>query len=115
LIDFLKLFWIVGGMPAAVAAYRDYKSFQHSNREHSSILQTFEEDFSKYRKRIYPQRSGKFFIEHRRWWARSLSMSVLILMGDQKIWRSHLIYWKWQASFTEFTIVLATVFLLARR
>ena len=61
LLDFLKLFWIVGGMPAAVAAYRDSKSFQHPNREHGIILQTYEDDFSKYRKRIYPQRIRKVF------------------------------------------------------
>jgi len=61
LLDFLKLFWIVGGMPAAVAAYRDSKSFQHPNREHGIILQTYEDDFSKYGKRIYPQRIRKVF------------------------------------------------------
>jgi len=61
LLDYLKLFWIVGGMPAAVAAYRDSKSFQHPNREHGIILQTYEDDFSKYRKRIYPQRIRKVF------------------------------------------------------
>lgn len=61
LLDFLKLFWIVGGMPAAVAAYRDSKSFQHPNREHGIILQTYEDDFSKYRKRIYPQRIRNVF------------------------------------------------------
>jgi predicted AAA+ superfamily ATPase len=60
-LDFLKLFWIVGGMPAAVAAYRDSKSFRHPNREHGIILQTYEDDFSKYRKRIYPQRIRKVF------------------------------------------------------
>jgi len=61
LLYFLKLFWIVGGMPAAVAAYRDSKSFQYPNREHGIILQTYEDDFSKYRKRIYPQRIRKVF------------------------------------------------------
>jgi hypothetical protein len=61
LLDFLKLFWIVGGMPAAVAAYRDSKSFQLPSREHGIILQTYEDDFSKYRKRIYPQRIRKVF------------------------------------------------------
>jgi predicted AAA+ superfamily ATPase len=61
LLDFLKLFWIVGGMPAAVAAYRDSKSFQQPNKEHGIILQTYEDDFSKYRKRIYPQRIRKVF------------------------------------------------------
>ena len=61
LLDFLKLFWVVGGMPAAVAAYKDSKSFQHANREHGVILQTYEDDFSKYRKRIYPLRIRKVF------------------------------------------------------
>ena len=61
LLDFLKLFWIVGGMPAAVAAYRDSKSFQQPNKEHGIILQTYEDDFSKYRKRIYPQRIRNVF------------------------------------------------------
>jgi predicted AAA+ superfamily ATPase len=61
LLDFLKLFWIVGGMPAAVIAYKDSKSLRHSNREHGIILQTYEDDFSKYRKRIYPQRIRKVF------------------------------------------------------
>ena len=61
LLDFLKLFWIVGGMPAAVTAYKDSQSLRHSNREHGIILQTYEDDFSKYRKRIYPQRIQKVF------------------------------------------------------
>ena len=61
LLDFLKLFWIIGGMPAPVAAYRDSKSLQQPSKEHGIILQTYEDDFSKYRKRIYPQRIRKVF------------------------------------------------------
>lgn len=61
LLDYLKLFWVVGGMPAAVAVYRETKSFKRCSKEQSIILQTYEDDFSKYRKRIYPQRIRKVF------------------------------------------------------
>ena len=60
-LDFLKLHWIIGGMPAAVSAYRDTKSFRQPGKEHGIILQTYEDDFSKYGKRIYPQRLRKVF------------------------------------------------------
>lgn len=61
LTDYLKLFWVVGGMPAAVSAYTDTGSLNQSGKEHSIILQTYEDDFSKYRKRIYPQRIRNVF------------------------------------------------------
>jgi predicted AAA+ superfamily ATPase len=61
LLDYLKLFWVVGGMPAAVAVYRETKSIKLSIKEQGIILQTYEDDFSKYRKRIYPQRIRKVF------------------------------------------------------
>ena len=61
LLNFLKLFWIVGGMPAAVAWYGNSGQLAEAIREHSVILQTYEDDFSKYRKRIYPERLRKVF------------------------------------------------------
>jgi uncharacterized protein len=61
LIYFLKLYWIIGGMPAVIEAYRDSNSFQLSNKEQGIIIQTYEDDFTKYRKRIYPQRIRKTF------------------------------------------------------
>jgi predicted AAA+ superfamily ATPase len=61
LLDYLKLFWVVGGMPAAVAVYRETKSLKRSGKEQSIIVQTYEDDFAKYRKRIYPQRIRKVF------------------------------------------------------
>ena len=61
LLNFLKLFWIVGGMPAAGAWYGDSGQLAEAIREHSVILQTYEDDFSKYRKRIYPERLRKVF------------------------------------------------------
>ncbi len=61
LLNYLKLFWIVGGMPAAAAAYGNSGNIGEAIREHETILQTYEDDFSKYRKRIYPQRLRKVF------------------------------------------------------
>jgi uncharacterized protein len=61
LLNFLKLFWIVGGMPAAVAWYGNSGQLPEAIREHAAILQTYEDDFSKYRKRIYPERLRKVF------------------------------------------------------
>ena len=61
LLNFLKLFWIVGGMPAAVAWYGNSGKLAEAIREHTFILQTYEDDFSKYRKRIYPERLRKVF------------------------------------------------------
>ncbi len=61
LLNFLKLYWIVGGMPAAVAWYFHSEKPAEANREHTLILQTYEDDFSKYRKRIYPQRLRMVF------------------------------------------------------
>ncbi len=61
LLNSLKLFWIIGGMPASVARYVDSANLAEALREHASILQTYEDDFSKYRKRIYPERLRKVF------------------------------------------------------
>jgi len=56
LLELLKLYWIIGGMPAAVAAWIRQKKPADVTREHASILQTSEADFAKYRRKIYPQR-----------------------------------------------------------
>ncbi len=61
LLHYLKLFWIIGGMPAAIKWYAQSAKLTDAIREHSAILQTYEDDFSKYRKRIYPQRLRKVF------------------------------------------------------
>ncbi len=61
LLYYVQLFWSIGGMPAAVKRYRADKNFTAVAREHESILQTYEDDFSKYRKRINPQRLRKVF------------------------------------------------------
>ena len=61
LLRYLKLFWVVGGMPAAVAGYRHTGQIVDATREHEIILQTYEDDFSRYGRRIYPPRLRKVF------------------------------------------------------
>ena len=54
MIDHLKSFILVGGMPEAVAEWiqtHDYLSCTHVHRD---ILDTYEDDFSKYKKRVSP-------------------------------------------------------------
>ncbi len=61
LLYYVKLFWAIGGMPAAVKRFCDSGELAEALREHEIILQTYEDDFGKYRKRIYPQRLRKVF------------------------------------------------------
>jgi predicted AAA+ superfamily ATPase len=61
LMYYVQLFWVIGGMPAAIQSYGVDKKINAVGREHESILQTYEDDFSKYRRRIYPQRLRKVF------------------------------------------------------
>lgn len=50
LIDLYKKFLCVGGMPEAVLAYSETKDFNEAERIHRIILQTYEDDFTKYAK-----------------------------------------------------------------
>ena len=61
LMYYVRLFWIIGGMPAAVKRYASEQNFTAVEREHESILQTYQDDFSKYRQRIHSERLRKVF------------------------------------------------------
>ena len=61
LLNHLKLFFVVGGMPAAVVQYVETATTKAVSREHSTILQTYEDDFARYRKKIYPQMLRNIF------------------------------------------------------
>ena len=52
LIDLVKTFFIIGGMPESVKSFVQEKSFEQSEIIKSTLLQTFEDDFPKYGKRI---------------------------------------------------------------
>ncbi len=61
LMFFVQLFWIIGGMPAAIKRYAEAENISATLKEHASILQTYEDDFSKYRKKINPLLLRKVF------------------------------------------------------
>ena len=48
LTDYLKLYFVVGGMPAAVASWIDTRDFWIVERRQLDILETYENDFSKH-------------------------------------------------------------------
>ncbi len=52
---FLKYFSLTGGMPEAVQSWIDTKDIVEVQRIHASILQIYEDDFAKYKKRINPE------------------------------------------------------------
>lgn len=52
LMGFVKTFFIIGGMPESVKSFVQDKSFAQSDIAKSTLLQTFEDDFPKYGKRI---------------------------------------------------------------
>lgn len=61
LLGLLKVYCIVGGMPAAVKAYAQSGDLRLVSREQSSILQTYRDDFSKYGNRIDTRLLGTVF------------------------------------------------------
>jgi predicted AAA+ superfamily ATPase len=48
LLQLLRIYCFVGGMPAAVAAYAKTKVFRDVSPAHHSIMETYREDFQKY-------------------------------------------------------------------
>jgi len=47
-IDLVKQFWLIGGMPAVVAHFAEYRDFQEIDNIKQNILQTYQDDFHKY-------------------------------------------------------------------
>lgn len=54
LTDMLRTFYLVGGMPAAVTEWIESKSYIECGRVHNDILDTYQDDFAKYKARISP-------------------------------------------------------------
>lgn len=54
LVEQLRTFYLVGGMPEAVSMWISSQSFLDCKRIHSDILDTYSQDFSKYKKRVSP-------------------------------------------------------------
>ena len=73
LVDHLRTFYLVGGMPAAVTEWIETHSFLEVSHIHNDIIDTYLDDFSKYKKRVSPvllqqvlhsaaQQAGKKFV-----------------------------------------------------
>lgn len=54
LIDQLRSFYLVGGMPAAVTEWIESHNYMAVSRIHNDILETYQDDFAKYKKRVSP-------------------------------------------------------------
>lgn len=52
--DQLRSFYLVGGMPAAVSEWINTQNYPACVRIHNDILDTYQDDFSKYKKRVSP-------------------------------------------------------------
>ena len=52
--DQLRTFYLGGGMPEAVSKWIDNQSFLDCQRVHNDILDTYQQDFAKYKKRVSP-------------------------------------------------------------
>ena len=52
--DQLRTFYLVGGMPEAVKTWISKKDFLECGRVHNDILDTYLQDFAKYKKRVSP-------------------------------------------------------------
>jgi predicted AAA+ superfamily ATPase len=54
LVEQLRTFYLVGGMPAAVTEWMASHSYAEVARVHHDILDTYLDDFSKYKRRVSP-------------------------------------------------------------
>lgn len=54
MIEQLRTFYLVGGMPAAVTEWIETKDYREVTHVHNDILDTYQDDFSKYKKRVSP-------------------------------------------------------------
>jgi uncharacterized protein len=61
LLEFLRVFLIVGGMPEAASAYLRRHSIQDAEEVKHSVLATFKDDFGKYAQRVPHSRLGTLF------------------------------------------------------
>lgn len=54
MVEQLRTFYLVGGMPAAVTEWIETKDYREVTHVHNDILDTYQDDFSKYKKRVSP-------------------------------------------------------------
>lgn len=61
LLDFIRLYFLIGGMPAVVKAYRDRESIEDCVKIQNMILNTYRTDFGKYATKSNHRRLQRVF------------------------------------------------------
>ena len=61
LIDYLKIYYIIGGMPEAVKEYMASKNIISCQKKLTGLIETLRDDFAKYKKRFPTQRLREVF------------------------------------------------------
>ena len=61
LIDYLKIYYIIGGMPEAVKEYAASKNILSCQKKLTDLIETLRDDFAKYKKRSSIQRLREVF------------------------------------------------------
>jgi len=61
LLELVRNYALVGGMPAAVADWVEHHSFTRTAEIHRDLLQTIRDDFAKYKRGVYTTRVAKVF------------------------------------------------------
>ena len=61
LLDRVRQYLLVGGMPEVVAEYRESGNYEHCRQIQTSLLQTYRDDFNKYVKSERHENVGKVF------------------------------------------------------
>jgi hypothetical protein len=61
LLELVRTYALVGGMPAAVADWVEHRSFTHTSEIHRDLLQTIRDDFAKYKRGVHTMRVAKVF------------------------------------------------------
>ena len=60
-LSLFKEYIFIGGMPKAIRSYRDKKSLLDVEKIHRDLIESFQNDFNKYRKRVPSERLKKVF------------------------------------------------------
>lgn len=60
-MELFKRYVLVGGMPKSIKVYRETKKMEMVSRVHQGIIESFRSDFSKFKKRIPPDRIRKVY------------------------------------------------------
>lgn len=109
----LRDFFLVGGMPEAVATFCDTGSIQQTQSVMNSLMQTLQEDFRKYRTRFDPYHLEFIFQEITKWIGKRINFTKLggaeltptqVTTGMRLLQQAMLIHWVHPVSSLKFPL-----------